>query len=146
MKIGDFHYKPALAATTANCYLRPMVDYGVVGKTALKMRQMTQQDELIAHCASCRCERIFERPKTRHLRHLMSTLLTGGLWSFVWLAVSIERALRPWRCEQCGWHKPEFRTSLQEALQMGEAALHGSRRQSAIRMLQRDYSTSRLIH
>jgi hypothetical protein len=33
-------------------------------------------------------------------------MLTGGLWLIPWIAVTIEAAIRPWRCEVCGCHKP----------------------------------------
>jgi len=35
-------------------------------------------------------------------------LLTGGLWLVSWVALCIGKVMRPWRCEHCGWHKPEF--------------------------------------
>jgi type VI protein secretion system component VasK len=88
---------------------------------------------------------VFVTPQTRHVRHVLATLLTGGVWLFVWLAVCIERSMRPWRCKECGWHKPEFRVPLREALEMGESALHGTRRQSAIRMLRRDLKESQRL-
>jgi hypothetical protein len=103
----------------------------------LKERPVTargSKDEILAHCASCKCERLFVAHEIQHLRHFMSTLLTGGLWLVVWLVVALERSLRPWRCSQCGWYKPEFTSPLLEALQTGEAALLGmrSRQQSPI--------------
>jgi hypothetical protein len=87
----------------------------------------TGNEEFCAYCAQCRSERLFVPLRIRHLFHLMITLLTGGLWLIVWLALSIERAIRPLRCSHCGWYKPEFRVPLQEALQLGEAALDGTR-------------------
>jgi hypothetical protein len=36
------------------------------------------------------------------------TFVTLGLWSISWAALCIGKLLRPWRCEHCGWHIPEF--------------------------------------
>jgi len=47
--------------------------------------------------------------KVVHCRHLVLTILTAGLWSISWLILCVGKALRPWRCSVCGWHKPEFR-------------------------------------
>ncbi len=102
-----------------------MADDGTGGRTGTLHGEEAECGEFAAHCASCRCERVFVRPPTGNLRHLILTLLTGGLWLIVWLAVSIERSIRPWRCEICGWHKPEARVPLREALRMGEFALEG---------------------
>jgi len=35
-------------------------------------------------------------------------VVTLGLWSVSWVAMCIGNLLRPWRCEHCGWHNPEF--------------------------------------
>jgi hypothetical protein len=78
---------------------------------------------IVAHCSLCRCDRLFVKQRTRHLRHLLATALTGGLWLVPWIAICIEGAIRPWRCEACGWHKPEFRIPLKDALKMGESAV-----------------------
>jgi len=82
------------------------------------------RDGIVAHCAACRCERVFHLHRIRHRMHLLWTVLTGGIWLLPWLAFCIETTLRPWRCTVCGWHKPEFRVPIREALEMGEAALH----------------------
>jgi hypothetical protein len=37
------------------------------------------------------------------------SVLTAGLWIISWIALCIGKVMRPWRCEHCGWHKPEFR-------------------------------------
>jgi hypothetical protein len=66
---------------------------------------------------------LFVRHQIQHTIHLFATLLSIGLWLIPWLAICIEGAIRPWRCEACGWHKPEFRVPLKEALKMGESAV-----------------------
>ena len=63
-----------------------------------------------AYCTRCKCESIFIGKKIRHWLHLLCTLFTGGIWGFAWLAILIEKDLRPWRCSKCHWHKPEFFT------------------------------------
>ena len=89
---------------------------------------------VVAYCTSCRCERLFVKNRIRHLLHFLATVFTGGLWIVPWLAICVEGAIRPWRCEACGWYKPEFRRSLRDTVNLGEAAMDGSRgRQSAKR-------------
>jgi len=63
---------------------------------------------LPAYCSCCGEVTRFSRQRVPHLRHACSTLLTAGLWSFVWLGSAISAGMRPWRCSVCGWHKPEF--------------------------------------
>ena len=67
------------------------------------------QDGFTAHCAHCRHESLFAPAPISHRRHLLISLLTGGLWLIPWSALLIGKLLRPWRCSACGWHKPEFR-------------------------------------
>ena len=43
-----------------------------------------------------------------HGVHLFFSFLTLGLWAVSWLAIYIGQLFRPWRCEHCRWHKPEF--------------------------------------
>ena len=64
-----------------------------------------------AHCPHCRCQSTFIPARLSHQRHLCVTILTFGLWSIVWLALLLGKSLRPWRCNTCGWHKPEFRAA-----------------------------------
>jgi hypothetical protein len=42
-----------------------------------------------------------------HTLHVILTLMTVGLWVISWIALCIGKIYRPWRCEHCGWHKPE---------------------------------------
>ncbi len=62
-----------------------------------------------AHCPHCRGESIFIHARVSNRRHLVLTVLTGGIWFPVWAALLLGKCLRPWRCGVCGWHKPEFR-------------------------------------
>ena len=72
----------------------------------------TMRRGFVAHCPHCRQQSLFVHARISHGRHLLLTLVTGGLWAFLWIGLCISKALRPWRCESCGWHKPEFRTTL----------------------------------
>jgi len=68
-----------------------------------------------AHCPHCRRESIFEPARVSHPRHLLLILLTGGLWTVVWVSLIAGQCMRPWRCASCGWHKPEFRKKAEDA-------------------------------
>ncbi|MEI9894708.1 MAG: hypothetical protein WDN28_12665 [Chthoniobacter sp.] len=38
--------------------------------------------------------------------HLFLTVITCGLWLVSWASIFLGHQLRPWRCPQCGGHKP----------------------------------------
>jgi len=95
------------------------------GESGQAEGEMADRLGVVAHCSVCREERLFVRARIRHARHLSAAVLTGGLWLVAWLALIIERALRPWRCGECGWHKPEFRRPLWEPLHTGGPAQRG---------------------
>jgi len=67
-----------------------------------------RKDKVRAHCPRCRHEQLFIRATINHPMHLVLSVLTAGLWLVSWVAVCIGKVMRPWRCEHCGWHKPEF--------------------------------------
>jgi hypothetical protein len=46
-----------------------------------------------------------------HALHLFFTLATLGLWGVCWISITIGMLFRPWRCQHCGWHKPDFDVS-----------------------------------
>ncbi len=69
-----------------------------------------------AHCTHCRRETIFTHVRVSNRRHLLLTVVTGGLWSLVWAALLVGKGLRPWRCSVCGWHKPECRKTARISL------------------------------
>jgi hypothetical protein len=69
-----------------------------------------RRNRLHAYCSRCRHKQVFVRAANNHLLHLFLTVLTGGLWLVSWVAVCIGKSRRPWRCEHCGWHEPEFGT------------------------------------
>jgi hypothetical protein len=47
-----------------------------------------------------------------HGLHLFLSIITFGLWLVSWVSISIIHQLRPWRCPQCGWHKPLTRAQM----------------------------------
>jgi len=65
-------------------------------------------DRTRGFCPRCRHQQIFERTRIHHGVHLALTVLTCGLWSVSWISSYIGYRLRPWRCQQCHWHKPIF--------------------------------------
>lgn len=67
-----------------------------------------RKQKVRAHCPRCRHQQLFIRATINHPLHLLMVLITGGLWLVSWMAVCIGNLMRPWRCEHCGWHKPEF--------------------------------------
>ena len=64
---------------------------------------------LHAYCARCRHKHAFVQTSVNHWFHFILSVFTLGLWLVSWAAVCIGKLMRPWRCEHCGWHKPEFR-------------------------------------
>jgi hypothetical protein len=54
------------------------------------------------HCPTCSQQRLLIREKPNHILHLILTVLTVGLWGFVWLAVTATKKNRPARCTVCG--------------------------------------------
>ncbi len=56
--------------------------------------------EATGFCKACKKQVAIRRPGTNHLLHLFLTLCTLGLWSIVWVFVSIK--IGGWRCSQCG--------------------------------------------
>jgi hypothetical protein len=68
-----------------------------------------KKDKTRAYCPRCRHTQIFVRAKMHHGVHLLFSVLTLGLWAVSWLSIYLGQHFRPWRCEHCRWHKPEFR-------------------------------------
>ena len=51
-------------------------------------------------CSECDKNCLAERPGTSHLLHLLMTLLTGGLWSIIWVGTIVK--FGGWKCPTCG--------------------------------------------
>jgi predicted RNA-binding Zn-ribbon protein involved in translation (DUF1610 family) len=84
---------------------------GIPGKNELLGAESTG---FTAHCPNCRRETVWVKARISHGWHLLLIVVTGGLWTVSWLALLIGKVMRPWRCEVCGWHKPEFRNKAPE--------------------------------
>ncbi len=68
-----------------------------------------KKDKTRAYCPRCRHEQVFVRSKIYHGVHAFFTFVTLGLWGVCYAMIGIAQYFRPWRCEHCRWHKPEFR-------------------------------------
>jgi hypothetical protein len=82
---------------------------GTTGLTHASGEVESTRTGFTAYCPHCRHEALFTHMHVANRRHLVLSIVTGGLWLVVWFAVLLGRVLRPWRCTACGWHKPEFR-------------------------------------
>lgn len=54
-------------------------------------------------CKQCGERRKVTRSRANHLLHLVLTVLTAGLWIFVWIGVAVK--FGGWRCDTCGSRK-----------------------------------------
>lgn len=54
-----------------------------------------------AFCQTCNGPRRFERPGLNHVLHFLITVLSCGLWAFVWLGLALF-GQQPARCIVCG--------------------------------------------
>ena len=52
------------------------------------------------YCGTCRRYVLAQRPKTNHVLHFLISVLTCGLWVFVWAGSSVK--FGGWRCSFCG--------------------------------------------
>ncbi len=71
-----------------------------------------KKDKIRAYCRRCRHQQTFVRSEMHHGVHLFFTILTLGLWGVCWFSIYLGQLFRPWRCEHCRWHKPEFPDNL----------------------------------
>ena len=51
-------------------------------------------------CGQCQQRVKVARKGINHILHLLLTIVTAGLWLFIWVLIAIARD--PWRCDQCG--------------------------------------------
>jgi hypothetical protein len=72
-----------------------------------------KKDKSRAYCPRCRHQQVFVEAEICHTLHLGLSILTCGLWLVSWIALCIGKLIRPWRCEHCGWHSPEFNRASQ---------------------------------
>ena len=67
-----------------------------------------RRNRIRGHCSRCGHSQLFERTQIHHGIHLLLSVLTLGLWVVSWMAIAVGHHFRPWRCLQCGCHKPIF--------------------------------------
>src|SRR5438105_15475250 len=84
-------------------------------ETSLRKMPVMKTEAVTAYCTSCRRRTRFVPVRHNHLKHLLWTVFTGGLWLIGWAICLLGGALRPLRCAECGWHNPEFRLPLDAA-------------------------------
>jgi hypothetical protein len=65
-----------------------------------------------AHCHRCDCNRHFRKRRIDHGAHCAASIFTFGLWLVGWVALTIHRQRKPWRCSRCG---ARLRVAIQEA-------------------------------
>jgi hypothetical protein len=53
-------------------------------------------------CHVCQQQRMMTKPKINHVLHLILTLVTLGIWVFVWITLAIVNSGKSARCVQCG--------------------------------------------
>ena len=53
-------------------------------------------------CHVCQQQRLMTKPKINHLLHLVLSALTLGVWTLVWITLTIINASKLPRCVQCG--------------------------------------------
>ena len=64
--------------------------------------------QIHAYCQRCQHTQLFVPHEVNHKAYLGLSLLSLGLWAVSWVAACIGARIYPWRCEHCGWQKPEF--------------------------------------
>lgn len=57
-------------------------------------------DKKGGYCNQCGKKVVVFRKGTNHILHLIMTLLTAGLWLFIWIGSCIK--FGGWRCNECG--------------------------------------------
>lgn len=68
-------------------------------------------DQIHAFCPRCRHRQPFIRCEINHWGYFLFSILTFGLFLVCWVAACIGKRMYPWRCEHCGWQKPQFHQS-----------------------------------
>ncbi len=61
------------------------------------------EEKKSGYCKGCQKQVVVFRKGTNHILHLLMTIITGGLWLFLWLGLTIKFC--GWRCTQCGSSK-----------------------------------------
>ena len=53
-------------------------------------------------CKTCGQSRPFSKQRVSHILHAFLSLITGGLWVFIWIMLGVLNVFTPFRCEFCG--------------------------------------------
>jgi len=61
---------------------------------------MATQDMMRDRCEICNGSRVFVRPGTNHMLHLLLTILTAGFWLLIWIGCAVK--FGGWKCSECG--------------------------------------------
>ncbi len=59
-------------------------------------------EEWQTFCPTCKENVLGRRETPNHLLHFLITVLTCGLWVFVWGFIGLTAGSRPFRCTVCG--------------------------------------------
>ncbi len=70
------------------------------------------------HCRDCNANIKAEAKGPNHILHFLLSLITGGLWIFVWIAASLSRN---YTCSDCGGAKLSGVKSEAQRRQMAKA-------------------------
>jgi hypothetical protein len=55
-----------------------------------------------AYCRTCEAPVLATKQKPAHVLHLLLTLVTFGLWLFVWAFLTMIASMKSFRCPTCG--------------------------------------------
>lgn len=55
------------------------------------------------YCRNCNKNVMAQKNTPNHILHLLLTIVTAGVWSIVWLIITLSSA-GGYRCTQCGHH------------------------------------------
>jgi len=73
-------------------------------------------------CPECNSYVRSEHQRQNNVFHLLMTIITGGLWIFVWFACTFSTTFAAWQCPQCGSKKL---TGMAERTASGDMRLTG---------------------
>jgi hypothetical protein len=66
--------------------------------------------QLTAWCPVCGRQSLFQKPRINHVLHLILSIVTLGLWLFVWAFLGFVNSSRQPRCSTCGRELRAFGT------------------------------------
>lgn len=72
------------------------------------------------YCATCGRQTLHTKARVNHVLHLILSVLTAGLWLFVWAALGMSNSASRTRCAGCG-SKPGLQSLKHDAGLAGSA-------------------------